>query len=220
VAAGAVVGAAAAGAVALAAGRHESPGGRQRPGADSFRPITGRAAGDGSGRARMAGAQPADWAALRRQLSSGRLDRPGEHGYGSARLLFDPRFDDIWPAGIAYCRVPADVSACLDFARRFGVRVAARAGGHSYGGWSSTTGLVIDVTQMFSFRLDPGAGTVRVGAGTLLIDLYSTLSAHGLAVPGGSCPTVGVAGLALGGGVGVVGRASGSRATTSRRCRW
>jgi len=151
----------------------------------------------------------ADWAALRRQLSSGRLLRPGEHGYGTARLLFDPRFDGIRPAGVAYCLVPGDVSACLDFARRFGIRVAARSGGHSYGGWSSTTGLVIDVSGMSWLRLNGGARTARVGAGMLLVDLYSRLSAHGLAIPGGSCPTVGVAGLALGGGVGVVGRALG-----------
>ena len=207
--AGAVIGAAAAGGVAVAAGLDKSPGGQPQPGTSSFRPVAGRSSGSGSGSPSPGAPRPADWSALRRQLSSGRLDRPGERGYGTARRLFDPRFDDIRPAGVAYCRAPADISACLDFARRFGVRVAARAGGHSYGGWSSTTGLVIDVTQMSSFRLGSGSRTVRVGAGTLLVDLYGKLSAHGLAVPGGSCPTVGVAGLALGGGVGVVGRSLG-----------
>jgi hypothetical protein len=207
--AGAVVSAAAASAVAQAAGLHESPGGWRQADTAAFRRAIDRPAGSASGRASRAGPRPADWAALRRQLSSRQLYRPGQRGYGTARLLFDPRFDVIRPAGVAYCRVPADVSACLDFARRFRVRVAARAGGHSYGGWSSTAGLVIDVTQMSSFRVHRGSRTVRVGAGTRLIDLYSQLSAHGLAIPGGSCPTVGVAGLALGGGVGVVGRALG-----------
>ncbi|HEY6280083.1 MAG TPA: FAD-binding oxidoreductase [Streptosporangiaceae bacterium] len=151
----------------------------------------------------------ADWQALQRGLSSGRLLRPGQSGYHTARLLFDPRFDYLRPAGVAYCRTPADVALCLSFVRRFALPVAARSGGHSYGGWSGSTGLVVDVTEMNSFRLLPGGHSVTVGTGSHLIDLYRKLSGHGLAVPGGSCPTVGVAGLTLGGGVGVVGRAFG-----------
>jgi FAD/FMN-containing dehydrogenase len=130
-------------------------------------------------------------------------------GYYPARLQFDPRFDDARPAGIAYCAIPADVSACLAFVRRFGVPIAARSGGHSYGGWSTTSGLVIDVSRMSGVTVDAATSTARVGAGAHLIDLYDKLAAHGRAVPGGSCPTVGVAGLALGGGVGVVGRLYG-----------
>ena len=48
-----------------------------------------------------------------------------------------------------------------------------------------------------------------MGAGTRLVDLYAALASAGVLVPGGSCPTVGVAGLALGGGVGVLGRRYG-----------
>lgn len=150
---------------------------------------------------------PADWAALRRALSTGKLIRPGQGMYRTAKELFDPRFDNLMPAGIAYCRTPHDVSACLAFVRKYGLPVATRSGGHSYAGWSSTPGLMVDVTEMTSFRVQ--SGTVRVGTGTHLIDLYSKLAAHGLAVPGGSCPTVGIAGLALGGGVGVLSRAFG-----------
>jgi FAD/FMN-containing dehydrogenase len=151
----------------------------------------------------------ADWLALQRGLSTNRLLRPGQPGYHTARLLFDPRFDDLRPAGVAYCATPADVALCLSFVHKFGLPVAARSGGHSYGGWSGTTGLVVDVTRMNSFQLGPGGQSVTVGTGTHLIDLYHKLAGHGLAVPGGSCPTVGVAGLTLGGGVGVVGRAFG-----------
>jgi FAD/FMN-containing dehydrogenase len=151
----------------------------------------------------------ADWAALARKLSTHKLVRPASPGYSTAKLLFDPKFDSTHPDGIAYCGTPADVTACLAFARRFGLPIAARCGGHSYGGWSTTSGLVIDVSAMDKVVVNPQAGTVRVGAGTLLIDLYSQLAAHGVAVPGGSCPTVGIAGLALGGGVGVVGRLYG-----------
>jgi FAD/FMN-containing dehydrogenase len=149
---------------------------------------------------------PADWTALGHDLS-GTLVRPGEAAYNVAKRQFDPRFDTLHPAGIAYCRDPHDVSTCLAFVRKYGVPVAARSGGHSYAGWSSSSGLIVDVTRMAGVNVSGTAATV--GAGTHLIDFYNGLSAHGRVVPGGSCPTVGIAGLTLGGGVGVVSRAFG-----------
>jgi len=148
----------------------------------------------------------ADWAALARDLS-GPLIRPGESGYTTAKELFDPRFDSLRPAGIAYCRNPHDVATSLAFVRKYGIPVAARCGGHSYAGWSSTSGLIVDVTRMAGVSVS--GSTATVGAGTRLIDFYNGLAAHGRAVPGGSCPTVGISGLTLGGGIGVVGRAYG-----------
>jgi FAD/FMN-containing dehydrogenase len=150
--------------------------------------------------------RPADWTALAHDLA-GPLVRPGDASYTVSKRLFDPRFDSLHPAGIAYCRNPHDVSTCLAFVRKFGVKVAARCGGHSYAGWSSTSGLIIDVTRMSGVNVS--GSTAVVGAGTKLIDFYNGLAAHGRGVPGGSCPTVGIAGLTLGGGVGVVSRAYG-----------
>ena len=161
-----------------------------------------RAAAPGAARS----PSPADWTALGRDLS-GPLVRPGESSYTVSKRLFDPRFDALHPAGIAYCRNPHDVATCLAFVRKFGIPVAARCGGHSYAGWSSGSGLVIDVTRMSGVNVS--GSTATVGAGTRLIDFYNGLAAHGRGVPGGSCPTVGIAGLTLGGGVGVVSRAFG-----------
>ncbi len=161
-----------------------------------------------AGRTAAASGPPSasDWAALAKDLS-GSLVRPGEAGYTTAKELFDPRFDSLHPAGIAYCRDPHDVTTCLAFVRKYGVPVAARCGGHSYAGWSSTSGLIVDVTKMAGVTVS--GNTATVGAGTRLIDFYNGLSAHGRAVPGGSCATVGIAGLTLGGGIGVVARAYG-----------
>jgi len=122
---------------------------------------------------------PADWAALGRDLS-GPLVRPGEAAYTVSKQLFDPRFDSLHPAGIAYCRNPHDVATCLAFVRMFGVPVAARCGGHSYAGWSSTSGLIVDVTRMSGVNVS--GSTATVGAGTRLIDFYSGLAAHGRGV--------------------------------------
>jgi FAD binding domain/Berberine and berberine like len=156
--------------------------------------------------ARAAGATAADWTAFGKDLA-GTLVRPGESSYATARLLFDPRFDGQRPAGVAYVASAHDVSTCLAFVRKFGVPFAVRSGGHSYAGWSGSSGLVIDVSRLKTVTV-PGT-TATVGAGTRLIDFYQGLAAKGRAVPGGSCATVGIAGLTLGGGIGVTARAYG-----------
>jgi FAD/FMN-containing dehydrogenase len=156
--------------------------------------------------ARSAGPTPADWTALGHDLH-GTLVRPGDASYAVDKLLYDPRFDGLKPAGIAYCHSIADVQTCLAFARKFGVPVATRSGGHSYAGWSSTTGLIVDVTPLREVAVS--GSVAAIGAGARLIDVYNGLYAHGRALPGGSCPTVGIAGLTLGGGIGVTGRAHG-----------
>jgi FAD/FMN-containing dehydrogenase len=133
--------------------------------------------------------------------------RPGDASYDVDKRLYDPRFDLLNPAGIAYCHGTGDVVTCLAFARKFHVPVAARSGGHSYAGWSSTSGLIVDVTPLNEVVVN--GTTATIGAGARLIDVYNGLYAHGRVLPGGSCPTVGIAGLTLGGGVGVTGRAHG-----------
>ncbi|MEU5881970.1 FAD-binding oxidoreductase [Spirillospora sp. NPDC047279] len=149
---------------------------------------------------------PADWNALERGLE-GRLIRPGDAAYDQAKRLYIPRYDRVRPAGIAYCEIPQDVAECVAFATRRRLPVAVRSGGHNYAGWSTGSGLVVDVSAMDAVEHDGGRATV--GAGTRLIDLYDRLSRAGAGVPAGTCPTVGIAGLALGGGLGVLSRAYG-----------
>ncbi|MET8014173.1 FAD-binding oxidoreductase [Streptomyces sp. NPDC005271] len=149
----------------------------------------------------------ADWSALGKDLH-GDLVRPGDADYASARRLYNTRFDHLRPAAVAYVGNTSDITACLSFARRHGAPVSIRNGGHSYAGWSSGDGrLVIDVSALSSIRTS--SGEARIGAGAKLIDVYTSLAAHGVTVPGGSCPTVGISGLTLGGGHGVVSRAYG-----------
>src|SRR5262249_36489287 len=49
-------------------------------------------------------------------------------------------------------------------------------------------------------------GTVTVGAGADLFQIYQALAAKGLALQAGSCPTVGISGHILGGGHGLLAR--------------
>ncbi|MCX5141702.1 FAD-binding oxidoreductase [Streptomyces sp. NBC_00338] len=153
---------------------------------------------------KSASAVAADWPALAKSLA-GSLVRPDDADYPTARQLYNTRYDGQKPAAVAYVRHEADIRECLAFARRASVPVSIRGGGHSYGGWSSGTGrLVVDVSS-----LNRVGGDGTIGAGARLLDVYQGLAAHGLTIPGGSCPTVGISGLTLGGGHGVVSRAYG-----------
>jgi hypothetical protein len=159
---------------------------------------------------------PPDWQMLAGSLK-GTLLQPGNTAYPAAGQLYNSVYTPD-AAAIAQCESVSDVQRCIAFAREHKVEIAMRSGGHSYGGYSSCPGLVVDVSQMDGISIGgassrhaalPRQGLVTVGAGTKLIDLYSRLGARGLLLPGGSCPTVGIAGLALGGGIGVFSRAYG-----------
>ena len=149
---------------------------------------------------------PADWKALASGLT-GRLSMPGSPTYPVDLQLYDPVYDSIMPDGIAYCANASDVARSLTFAREHGLPLTARSGGHSYAGYSTTTGLVIDVSLMSQVTVAGDIATI--GAGARLIDVYSALAQQGVSIPAGSCPSVGVTGLALGGGIGVMGRLHG-----------
>jgi FAD/FMN-containing dehydrogenase len=134
----------------------------------------------------------------------------GSAAYNQARLLYDTRFDGVKPLAIVYCETATDVAKTLAWAKRYGIHVVARSGGHSYGGYSTTTGVVLDVSRLRSISANASARSAFVGAGATLIDVYAGLWSHGLTIPAGSCATVGIAGLALGGGVGFASRQLGT----------
>ncbi len=135
---------------------------------------------------------------------------PANGAYEAARLVFNERFDNIRPLGVLRPASIADVRQAVAWADRTRVRLAVRSGGHSYAGYSTTSGLVVDLRQFGGVHVDRAAGTVTIGGGARLIDVESTLAGHGLAIPTGSCATVGIGGLAQGGGVGFASRAYGT----------
>jgi FAD binding domain/Berberine and berberine like len=142
-----------------------------------------------------------------RQLLQGQLVLPSDATYAIAKEPDVLQFDVINPQAIAYCAGPADVALCLNFAEHNGVRIAARSGGHSLGGYSTTQGLIIDVSRLNS--VTPGDGTVSVGPGAESVDIISALAPSGLAVSTGYCPTVAAGGYLQGGGLGPLTRQVG-----------
>jgi FAD/FMN-containing dehydrogenase len=133
---------------------------------------------------------------------------PRTPGYNSRRLVYNTRFDGIRPDAVVLPRDTRDVQAVVRWADRFDIRLVSRSGGHSYGGYSTTDrGVVVDLRRLRGVRVSNGRATV--GPATPLIDVYSRLARNGLLVPAGTCPTVAIAGLALGGGHGLSGRRFG-----------
>lgn len=160
----------------------------------------------------------ADWASLGASLA-GSLVLPNNAAYAADALLYNAKFVDLHPSAIAYCANADDVARCVAFTTAHEMAIAARSGGHSYAGYSSCAGLVVDVSRLSSISVDPRANTATVGAGAKLIDVYNAIGRAGRLLPGGSCPTVGIAGLALGGGIGVFGRKYGLTSDNLRSLR-
>jgi FAD/FMN-containing dehydrogenase len=153
---------------------------------------------------KTADATPFDETAFARLEGSfrGELVRHGDQSYDLHRKVWNGSIDRH-PAVIARCTSVPDVIAALAFARRTGLVVAVRSGGHSFPGLSVCDGgVVIDLGSMKQIHVDPDAGTVRAQAGVLLGELDRATQAFGLAVPTGSVTHTGLAGLTLGGGFG------------------
>ena len=148
----------------------------------------------------------AELTALQAELK-GSLVLPGSPGYEDARRPSDPRHRGLRPNAIAYCHSTDDISAAVRCGARLGLRVTPRSGGHCFAGRSSVGDLVLDVSAMDRITLTDGP--VEVEAGARLGRLYPTLAAHRLTLPAGCGPTVGIAGLTLGGGLGLLGRRYG-----------
>lgn len=138
----------------------------------------------------------------------GEVLAPGSPGYDAARQPHNPAYDEVRPAVVVRCASEADVVRGLALARRRGLPVAARGGGHCFAGRSSTEGVLLDLSPMASVELlDEDRATV--GAGARLGQVYAELHRSGRTLPAGCGETVGIAGLTLGGGIGLLGRRFG-----------
>ncbi len=140
-----------------------------------------------------------DFAALASELR-GEVVRPTDSGYERAVQLQIAEYDAVAPACIAYCVTENDVRAGLRFAAEHGVPMRLRSGGHSFAGWSTTPGLVLDLSRMDHARIN--GSTVHLGPGVQSVDAMGALWSHGLVVPNGMCPTVAMGGFITGGGHG------------------
>lgn len=148
-----------------------------------------------------------DIAALPASLA-GRTFAPGEAGYAHLRHSYTWRGT---PALVIQPRTAAEVSDAVVFARKQGVPLAVRSGGHGISGRSTNTGgIVIDLRKMNAVTiLDRARKLVRLEPGARWGDVAEILGEHGLAMSSGDYGNVGVGGLATAGGLGYLARKYG-----------
>ena len=137
-----------------------------------------------------------------RAAISGPVALPGHKLYEEGSRVWN-RAVRRRPAIIAFCRQPEDVQAAVRAARRHGLPLSVRGGGHDWAGRAlSHDGLVIDLTGMRNVAVDPRARVATVAGGARAKDVAAAAGAHNLVAALGNCGTVGMAGLTLGGGYG------------------
>ncbi|QHT48488.1 FAD-binding oxidoreductase [Bacillus sp. SB49] len=140
---------------------------------------------------------------------TGEVVTPKDQEYEEARQEWN-RAIDKFPLVIVYCERKEDVKNAIRWARRHRVSIRIRSGGHHYEGYS--TGdfvLVIDISRLNALRLDEHHHLLYMGAGAKNTEVYDFVGSKGYVFPGGTCPTVGVAGFTLGGGWGFSSRLLG-----------
>jgi FAD/FMN-containing dehydrogenase len=140
---------------------------------------------------------------------TGRIVRPGDSDYESARLGYNGRFS-LRPQLIVYAAGAGDVANALRWARQNSLPLRPRSSGHSYEAYSIVdNGVVLDLGGLSDVGYDPVSGIARIGAGCPLMRAYEQLYASGVTVPSGSCGSLSISGITLGGGVGLSARQLG-----------
>ncbi|OBC02933.1 oxidoreductase [Mycobacterium sp. 852013-50091_SCH5140682] len=159
-----------------------------------------------------AGAQPAasGWGDLSAAIGD-KVILPDNGQFASAKAVFNTNFNDFAPAAVVTPTSAAEVQQAMAFAAAHNVKVAPRGGGHSYVGASTATGaMILDLRQLpGGVNYDAATGHVTVTPATGLYTIHQALAANGRGIPTGTCPTVGAAGHALGGGLGAQSRHAG-----------
>src|SRR5919108_5114707 len=140
---------------------------------------------------------------------TGRVIAPGDPDYDKARTVF-PGGIDRRPALIARVADADDVSRVIALARDSGVPLSVRSGGHSPAGHGvNDDGIVLDLTDLKAFEIDPGRRTAWAETGLTAGEYTTAAGAHGLATGFGDTRSVGIGGITLGGGVGFLVRKYG-----------
>lgn len=140
---------------------------------------------------------------------TGRIVIPGNPSYNTARMEFNRRFSKF-PRVIVFCQRTQDVINAVKWARERGIRLRVRSGRHSYEAFSAVSGgIIIDVSEMNKVRVDRKNRVAIVQTGNPLARVYKKLWNKRVAIPAGTAPDVGVAGLTLGGGIGLLSRKFG-----------
>jgi FAD/FMN-containing dehydrogenase len=140
---------------------------------------------------------------------TGQLLTAEHSAYDEARAVFAAHVD-ARPRFIARVSGADDIARLIAHARETGSELAVRGGGHSPAGYGvSDGGIVVDVSALRSFELDPTRRTAWAGAGLTAGEYTDAAGEYGLATGFGDTGSVGIAGITLAGGIGFLVRKHG-----------
>jgi FAD/FMN-containing dehydrogenase len=132
----------------------------------------------------------------------GNVIRPGQEGYDEARNILNAKIDR-YPALVVQVKDAEDVSEVIRFARRFGLEVSVKSGGHGVAGHAiRDDAILIDLSLLKSVEVDEHVRVARAGAGLRAGEYVRATEAYGLVSPVGDASTTGLGGLTMGGGFG------------------
>jgi FAD binding domain len=140
---------------------------------------------------------------------AGRVVTPDEEDWDLVRQPWNLAADQR-PAAVALVQDADDVAKTIAFAVAHDLKVAGQGTGHgavALGPLDET--ILIKTERMRGIEVDPQAGTARVEAGVLALELGAAAQGAGMCSLPGSAPDVGVVGYTLGGGMSWVGRRHG-----------
>ena len=133
---------------------------------------------------------------------------PNYESYDINRFNYNKRFN-LFPAAIIIPQTYEQLQYAFRALTANNLPFSVRSGGHCYGPGSLSSGYIIDMRNFNEITPNVANNTVTIGAGLHLGEVISALGAINYAIPTGTCPSVGVTGLALGGGIGLLARAYG-----------
>src|SRR5712675_198257 len=136
----------------------------------------------------------------------GRVSRPGDEQYAAATAIWAKPVGRM-PRTVVHCRTLQDIQLAIAAARSAGLSFSVRGGGHDWAGRALCDGLVIDLSAMRDVAVSHDRRSARIAGGARASDVLAATDPLGLAAVTGSCSSVGMAGLTLGGGYGpLIGR--------------
>jgi FAD/FMN-containing dehydrogenase len=142
----------------------------------------------------------------RGQQLSGRLSRPGDDAYAAATAIWAKPVGRM-PRAVAHCRTSEEVQSAIRAVRDCHLPLSVRGGGHDWAGRALCEGIVIDLSAMNGVSVGSDNRTAQISGGARASDVLAATDPRGLAAVTGSCSSVGMTGLTLGGGYGpLIGR--------------
>ena len=138
----------------------------------------------------------------------GEVVKPGDVEYDTARSVWNASVDRH-PALVVRAADAADVIRAVTFARQHQLTLAVRSGGHSFAGFGTGDGLVLDLRACRASASIPRRQTLWAQPGATTADISPSAQPFGLALPTGDTDSVGLGGLTLGGGMGFLVRKYG-----------